>query len=231
MRTIRLRTLSIAAFALLTFVGGATAQTTAPAVLNSLEVQQLITRAAPADHARLGAHFSVLAEQRAADAKRHSAMAQAYTGSSNLRTPANSSGAVHCTRLEQLSLQSAATLRELAAHHDGLAAGQASAVPRGTSGFESGAGAPAPTAASLGAMAAQATTPADHRALEEYFLTSAKRYTADATQHSATAKTYRGTRIAQAGDHCDRLVTQSRELAKEATAAAAMHKQLAGIAR
>ena len=29
-------------------------------------------------------------------------------------------------------------------------------------------------------MAAKASTPADHHALEEYFLTSAKRYTADA---------------------------------------------------
>ena len=43
--------------------------------------------------------------------------------------------------------------------------------------------------------------------------------------------TYRGTKIAQAAVHCDRLVTLSREEAKEATAAAAMHKQLAGVAR
>jgi hypothetical protein len=42
---------------------------------------------------------------------------------------------------------------------------------------------------------------------------------------------YRGTRIAQAAAHCDRLVTLSREEAKEATEAAAMHKQLAGLAR
>jgi hypothetical protein len=200
-------------------------------MLNSLEVQQLIKRTAPADHARLGMHFAVLAEQRTADAKRHSAMAQAYTASPSLRSPANSSAADHCKRLAQVNLDSAATLRELAAHHDGLAAGQASAVPRGTSGFESGAGAPAPTAEALSAMAGQATTPADHRALEEYFLTSAKRYTAEANDHAAMALAYRGTRIAQAAAHCDRLVTLSRDAAKEATAGAAMHKQLAGIAR
>ena len=45
------------------------------------------------------------------------------------------------------------------------------------------------------------------------------------------ALTYRGTRIAQAAAHCERLVTLSRDSAKEATEAAAMHKQLANIAR
>ena len=59
-------------------------------------------------------------------------------------------------------------------------------------------------------MAAKASTPADHHALEEYFLTLAKRYTADANEHAATANTYRGTKIAQAAVHCDRLVTLSQ---------------------
>ena len=43
--------------------------------------------------------------------------------------------------------------------------------------------------------------------------------------------TYRGTRIAQAAVHCDVLVRLSRDAAKEATAAAEMHKQLAGVGR
>ena len=80
-------------------------------------------------------------------------------------------------------------------------------------------------------MAAKASTPADHRALEEYFLTLAKRYTADVTEHTAMANTYRGARIAQAAVHCDNFVRLSRDAAKEATAAAEMHKQLAGVAR
>ena len=80
-------------------------------------------------------------------------------------------------------------------------------------------------------MAAKASTSAEHRALEEYFLTLAKRYTADATEHATTASTYRGTKIAQAAVHCDNLVRLSRDGAKEATAAAEMHKQLANIAR
>ena len=73
--------------------------------------------------------------------------------------------------------------------------------------------------------------PADHRALQEYFLTLAKRYTADATEHATTANTYRGTKIAQAAAHCDNLVRLSKDAAKEATAAAEMHKQLAGVGR
>ena len=80
-------------------------------------------------------------------------------------------------------------------------------------------------------MAAKASSPAEHRALEEYFLTLAKRYTADATEHATTANTYRGTRTAQAAVHCDNLISLSKNAAKEATAAAEMHKQLAGVAR
>lgn len=230
MRTIHLRALSAGALALLIFVGSAAAQTTSSAVLNSLEVQELITRAEPADHARLGVHFAVLAERYAGDAKRHRAMAQAFIAGPTRRTAANSA-ADHCKRLEQLNLQSAATLRELAAHHEGLAAGKASAAPRGAARFEGGAGASAPTAEELSALAAKARTPADHHAIEEYFLTTSKRYTADANEHAAMAQAYRGTRISQAAVHCDRLVTLSRDSAKQATEGAAMHKQLAGVAR
>jgi hypothetical protein len=73
--------------------------------------------------------------------------------------------------------------------------------------------------------------PSEHRAWEEYFLTLATRHTVEANAHVAWAQTYRGTRIAQAAVHQDRLATLSRDSAKEATEAAAMHKQLAGIAR
>ena len=230
MRGIPLGAWSVSALALFTLVGGASAQTTSSAVLNSLEVQELIKRAEPADHARLEVHFAVLAEQYAADAKRHSAAAQAFIASPIRRTAANSA-ADHCKRLERLNLQSAGTLRELAAHHEGLAAGKASAVPRGAARFEAGAGATAPNAEELTALVAKASLPADHLALQEYFLTLAKRYAADASDHVAMAQAYRGTRIAQAAVHCDRLVTLSKDSAREATAAAAMHKELAGVAR
>ena len=80
-------------------------------------------------------------------------------------------------------------------------------------------------------MAIKASTPADHHALEEYCLTLAKRYTADAIEHATTANAYRGTRIAQAAVHCDNLVRLSKGAAKEATTAAEMHRQLAGVGR
>jgi hypothetical protein len=230
MRPIHFRTISAGVLAFLTFVGGAAAQTTPSAVLNSLEVQELIKRSEPADHARLGAHFAALAERYATDAKKHTAMAQAFLAAPARRTPVNSA-ADHCKRLVTLNTQTAATLRELAAHHEGLAAGKTSAVPRGATRFEGGAGAPEPTEKELSALAAKASTPADHGALQEYFSMAAKRYTADANDHATMAQAYRGTRIAQAAAHCDRIVTLSRDSAKEATAAAAMHKDLAGVAR
>ena len=97
--------------------------------------------------------------------------------------------------------------------------------------FEGGAGARVPSDQELNALATKASTPSDHHALEEYFRTLAKQYTSDATEHAATSNTYRGTKIAQAAVHCDSLVRLSKEEAKEATAAADMHKQLAGVVR
>jgi len=137
----------------------------------------------------------------------------------------------HCKQLADLNTKSATELRELATYHQKLASGAAATPPAAGARFEGGVGAPAPTEQELNAMAAKASTPADHRALEEYFLTLAKRYAADATEHATTANTYRGTRIAQAAVHCDNLVRLSKDAAKEATAAAEMHKQLAGVAR
>ena len=78
---------------------------------------------------------------------------------------------------------------------------------------------------------ATTATPPDHRALYEYFLTLATRYSADAKEHAALAQVYRGTRLAQVALHHDRLTVLARGSAKEATAAAVMHKDLAGVAR
>ena len=80
-------------------------------------------------------------------------------------------------------------------------------------------------------MAAKASTPADHRGLEEYFLTVAKRYAADADQHVTLALTFQGTKMASASTLHDHLARLARESAKEATNAAAMHKSLANVAR
>jgi hypothetical protein len=230
MRTISIRGVAIGALTLLTLAGTLAAQTPSPAILNALEVRKLVSSSEPADNARLSAHFSALAARYAADARRHNAMAQAFIAAPTRRVAANSA-ADHCKRLAALNTQSADTLRELAAHHKKLAAAVPSTPPKGGARFQGGEGAPGPTDAELSALAANASTPADHRALEEYFLTAARRYTADANEHVAMAQAYRGTRIAQAAAHCDRLVALSRDEAREATAAAEMHRSLAGVAR
>ena len=230
MKTIHIRPLAIGALAILTFAGSAASQTSSSPLLNAFEVRTLVSSDEPADHARVSVHFAALAERYEADANRHQAMAQAFMAAPTRRVPANTA-ADHCRRLAALNTQSAETLRELAGHHERLAAGLPSAAPRGAARFQAGAGAPPPSEAELGALAARAHTAADHHALEEYFVTAAKRYLTEANEHIAMAQAYRGTRITQAAAHCDRLVALARDSAKEATAAAATHKELAGTAK
>ena len=229
MRLIDFRSLSLVAAAVLTLTASVAAQDRPSGLLNNLEVRQLVARAEPGDQAQLSAHFTALGDRYAAEAKRHISMSQSFIGnpSRNLGTGMSA----HCKRLADLNTQSATTVRELAAYHTKLASGTPATPPRNGARFQVGAGAPEPTEKELNALAAKASTPAEHRGLEEYFLTLAKRYTAEASEHVALAQAYRGTRIAQAAVHHDRLAGLSRDGAKEATAAAEMHKQLAGIAR
>jgi hypothetical protein len=229
MRTVHFRSVAVAATAILTLAGSVAAQEKPTGLLNSLEVRQLVSRADPADNARLGAHFSTLADRYTAEAKRHLSMSQSFVGnpSRNLGTEMS----VHCKRLADLNTQSAITVRELAAYHKKLASGTPATLPKDGARFQGGAGAAEPTGKELNAMAAKASTPAEHRALEEYFLTLAKRYTSEATDHVTLAQIYRGTRVAQAAGHHDRLAGLARDAAKEATGAAEMHRGLATVAR
>jgi hypothetical protein len=229
MRTVHFRSLSIVAIAILTFAGSVAAQEKPSALLNSLEVQQLVKRAEPGDNARLAGHFTALADRYAAEAKRHTSMAQSFVGnpSRNLGTGMTA----HCKQLANLNTQSAADLRELASYHQKLASGAAATPPAAGARFEGGAGAPAPTDQELSAMAARAGSPADHHALEEYFVTLAKRYAAEADQHATLAQTFQGTKMASAASLHDHLARLSRASAKEATDAAAMHKSLANVER
>ena len=228
MRTVHFRLVGVAA-AFLALAGTATAQDKANALLNTLEVRQLVARAEPADNARLSAHFSALADRYTAEAKRHVSMSQSFVGnpSRNLGTGMS----VHCKRLAELNTESATTVRELAAYHEKLAAGAPATPPREGARFQGGAGASEPTEKELNALAAKAGTPAEDHALEEYFLTLAKRYTTAADEHVTLAATFRGTKIAQASAIHDHLARLARDSAKEATAAAEMHKQLANVAR
>ena len=229
MRTNVMRVAAGAALVLATLVSSANAQTASP-ILNALEVQKLVASTDPADNARLSAHFAALAERYTREAARHDAMAQAFIAAPARRTPTNTA-ADHCKRLAGLNTQAANTLRELAAYHEKRAAGAATTAPKDAARFQAGAGAPEPSDDQVRALAARANTPADHHALQEYFEGAAKRYREAVNEHTSMAQAYRGTRITQAAVHCDRLVTLSRDEAKEATAAADMHKQLATVSR
>lgn len=229
MRTVHFRSLFFAAVAIPALVASALAQERPSGLLNSLEVRQLVARAEPADHSRLSAHFTALGDRYTAEAKRHVSMSRSFVGNPNRNLGTGMS--VHCKRLADLNTQSAATVRELATYHDKLSTGAAATPPRDGGRFQGGAGAPAPTEKELSALAGQASTPAEHRALEEYFLTLAKRYTTEANDHVTFAQVHRGSRIAQAAVHHDRLATLARDAAREANAAAEMHKGLAALAR
>jgi hypothetical protein len=229
MRTVHFRSLSIASVVVLTFAGSVAAQEKPWGLLNSLEVQQLVKRAEPGDNARVAAHFTALADRYTAEAKRHTSMAQSFVG--NPSRNLGSGMSAHCRHLADLNTKSATELRELTAYHQKLASGGAATPPAGGARFQGGAGAPAPTEQELNAMAARAGTPADHHALEEYFLTLARRYAAHADQHVTLALTFQGTRMAWVAPVHDHLARLARESAKEATDAAEMHKSLANVAR
>ena len=229
MKPVHFRSLALAAAALVALAGIATAQERSSGLLNTLEVRELVGRAEPADNARLAVHFTALADRYTAEAKRHTAMSKSFVGNPNRNLGSGMS--VHCKRLADLNTQEATTVRELAAYHEKLAAGATATPPRDGARFQGGAGAPEPNEKELNALAAKAGTPAEHKALEEYFLTLAKRYTTAADEHVTLSATYRGTKIAQASAIHDHLARLARDSAKEATAAAEMHKQLANVAR
>jgi hypothetical protein len=139
---------------------------------------------------------------------------------------------VHCQHLAKLESQAAATLRTLATHHAALAAGAASSAPAGGATYEAGAGAHQPSDAELAALAAKAASTADHRTLQDYFLTLATRSDAEAAEHTAMAAAYRPVKtLAGMASHCDRLSSEIRAVAHEARAAAAMHGTLAASAK
>ncbi len=234
MKTLLVRLVVLAALTTLTPASTLIAQGPQAALLTEADVRQLIVRGEPADHARLNAHFTAMADRYAADAKRHEAMGQAFAGNTKLAHMATSQRE-HCRQLSARNLESAATLRELAEHHAKQAAGQASTPPRGSERFEGAAGGRVPSEAELTKLAAGAETPADHRALEQYFTALAARYDREAKESAAFAASWRGmTRNPSApalATRWDTLAKQQRDGAAEARAAATMHRDHAAGAR
>ena len=213
-------------------VGAATvaAGQTPAGVLNKLEVQKLVAAETPEASVALAAHFTALTDRYASDAAKHTAMAKAYRANANRSAATSAAG--HCERLATLATESGTTANELAKFHRDLAGGKAAAIPKGAAAFQGGKGAPDPTADQLHHLAMAARTRTDHLALEEYFLTVAKKNTAEAEDYAAAAKAYRaGVRKGPYDPAVtfDRLARLAREAAKEATAAATLHKQLANV--
>ena len=214
-----------AGLALVAIAAGAAAQDRA-ALLTSIEVKELVARAEPNDHARLRDHFAALADRYAVDAQRHKALAQLTGNPNHPVTPG-----VYRVRLADAATQSATTLRALSDHHGRLAAGLPSQAPVNSARFENGEGAPAPSDAQLRELSAGARTPADHKALEEYFTGLAEKYTRDAQRHDGMAQSYRGHANDRTGSfaawavHCEGLAKSSRESANRARAAAAEQRQ------
>lgn len=223
MRTIRVAAAAAGALALLAV--HASAQTRPAAILNVLEVQILTGSTEPDDHARLSFHFAALADRYAATAQRQ--MEQAGLSAVQANRGAVESS-LYYRHLAGLNAKSAATVRALATHHERLAAGLESSAPPESARFQAGEGAPAPTDRELDILAAWARTPSEHGVLQEYYLTLASRHTATAVAHMAMALNYRGTRIAQAADHCERIAASSRDAARQATAMATLHRAFSG---
>ena len=226
----RFSRLLIGAAAMLALASPLAAQTSS-GVLNSLEVKRLVSEGTPAANATLAKHFAALADKYAAEAAAHTAMASAYSGNPN-HSLSGTMG-VHCKKLAELATDSAKTAREMVTYHTDLAAGAKPEPPKGASAFDVGKGAPAPTPDDVKRLAAAAHNPSDHHALEEYFLTLAKQKTAEANEHATMANTFRvsGQRRGSefAAMHCDSLAKLARDAAKEATASADLHRQLANV--
>jgi hypothetical protein len=225
--------LFIAAAAALVMASPLAAQTRS-GILNSLEVKRLVTEGTPAANATLAKHFAALADKYAAEAAAHRVMANAYSAySGNPNHLMGDGTGIYFRKLAELATDSAKIAREMVTYHTDLVTGASPEPPKGAAAFDAGKGAPAPTPKELKRLAAAAHTPSDHRALAEYFLTLAKQKTAEATAYATMANSERVSGQRRSSEftalHCDTLAKQARDAAKEATASAELHRQLANV--
>lgn len=227
MRKISFRTM-LAGVALVAGVTAAAAQDRS-SLLTSVEVNRLVAKGQPADHAQLRDHFVALAGMFAFNAGRHEAAAQTLTGNPN-HPPAVSPGARYL-RIAEQERESAATLRALAAYHDSRAAGRTATFPEMATRFERGDGAPTPTAGQIRELVASARTAADHQALETYFTSETDRYLTLAHEHATQARIYRLRAYDRSGTsavlalHCEREAAQAQKAADSARTAAAEQRR------
>jgi len=200
-------------------------------LLNRLEVQRLVAVNTAEAHARLSKHFIALAETYRADAARYTARANGFVGNPNHGFTNHPD--VRRTQQAEGAARRAEAVRAMIVYHQLLSVGAPAVAPSARAQFDGGAGAPAPTQVELNDLATRARTPADHRVLVEYYLTLETRETTLANEHARMANMHRvsGERRASeiAAMHCDRMARLSRAAAKQASAAASIHRQLANI--
>ncbi|HLG54316.1 MAG TPA: hypothetical protein VI485_03230 [Vicinamibacterales bacterium] len=228
MTTIPIRALVVGVLTFAAVAAGAAQQTGTSDLLTATQVRDLAAKGStPAEHAQLRDHFTALANQYEAEAKRHATMAK-LPGNPNRRS--GSDYATHWTRLSESVGAMAKTARELATFHGQLATGQPATRPADPSHLEHGTGAATVMSdAQLQQLVTSARTPADHGKLVEYFTSLVTKYSKDADSHAAMAVGYRGNPrgMTSAVAHCDRLVQQGRTAATEAKALAAEHQAMA----
>ena len=224
--------LRVTALATVILVAAGTAFAQTSVVLNRFEVQQLVAGGGPDDQLRLRDHFLALAARYAAEAERNEALAAGLVGNPNRNVPRTPGGKF--ARLAAQNRGWAQTARELAAHHERVAAGTFSTPPADSARFEAGLGGTTPTEHELHRFAAAARTPAAHKALEEYYLAAAAEHRAFIDRHVAMAQGIRGNvgRRTLAGDpavHCDRAIREAQRAEEHALGSALAHRQLATI--
>jgi hypothetical protein len=223
-----LRILTITALAVAT-AHPAAAQN-APGLLNTFEVQQLVAADTPDAHAVLAKHFIALTAAYKADAARYSALANAYIGNPN--HTAGVDVAARRMRQAQEATANAKIARAVTAYHQILSIGGMAMPPAGAAAFDGGKGAPAPRFAQLNEFGKSARTSAEHRVLAEYYLSMARNEMSNANTYATMAELSRvnGSRnAAVTATYGERLAHRAREVARQANAAAQLHRQLANI--
>lgn len=114
-------------FALATSVALSAGQTgKSTDLLTAKQVKELVANAkTPADHTKLGKHFSALAAKYEADAAEHVELGAVYRktpGAAETKRPGAPDTAIHCDRFAQLARDAAKEARDLATAHEHMAA-------------------------------------------------------------------------------------------------------------
>jgi hypothetical protein len=171
-----------------------------------------------------------LTETYKADAARYRALVAGFVGNPNHKSGIDPSA--RRARQADAAAELALNARAMAAYHQLLSIGSAATAPSVAVTFDSGFGAPAPTAAQLSQLEKSARTSTDQRVLEEYFLNVARAETATADAHAVMGQLQRAGVTRGLNDpsaHCDRMVRLARAASTQATANAELHRQLANI--